>query len=528
MSLLSTFISRAARRFVGLVFALAIGVCGSAAAQGAIEKLVAPGELSRAHETSDAACKSCHASFDKNAQNRMCLECHKDVATDIGTGVGFHGRDPKVKNAPCKTCHSEHHGADFDIAAFDAPSFDHKLTDYPLAGAHVKIECAACHRPDRKYREAPTNCFSCHGDDDPHRGELGQACQTCHNVAGWKDIRFDHARTKFPLLGAHKAATCGACHVNGKYKGVATDCVSCHREDDAHKGAFGAACADCHNEQSWKSQTFNHAAKTGFALLGGHASIECAACHTKSLTEPKLSRDCFSCHRKDDTHKGRNGARCADCHSESSWKSVRFDHNKTKFPLRGAHAKVLCASCHVDPVDKAMPGRTCIDCHRKDDVHKGGQGEACATCHNESSWTGKVNFDHDLYDFPLLGKHKTVACGECHLTQEYKETPSDCAACHRDDDVHKGALGPSCANCHNPAGWPFWKFDHDMQTSFPLTGAHGGLACASCHQARADNGVDQSSSCIACHRADDKHRGQFGAACDRCHTTESFKDIKLR
>lgn len=525
MSLLSIFIRAVQAAVVGV--ALAAGLCGAASAQNPVEKLVAPGELSRLHEESDATCKSCHSSFNKSAQNSLCLECHKDVGSDLAKKTGLHGRMPNIAGAQCKNCHTEHKGPAFDIVAFDRTTFDHGLTDYPLAGGHSGVECASCHKEKKKYREAPVDCFSCHGGKDPHKGGVGRDCQSCHNVGDWKKVKFDHSKTAFPLLGAHKTAQCASCHVDGKFKGVKTDCAACHMEDDAHKGAFGPACGDCHIEADWKTQNFNHAAKTGFALLGGHAAIPCAGCHTTSLTVPKLSRNCFSCHREDDSHKGRNGPDCASCHSESAWKNVRFDHSRTKFPLRGAHAKATCAACHVEPVTKSLPGTACIDCHKADDPHKGSQGERCASCHNETSWKEKVRFDHDLYSFPLLGKHKAAVCADCHQTREYKSAPSDCFSCHQEDDAHSGTLGVDCAQCHNPASWSFWAFDHDAQTKFPLTGAHEGLKCASCHRGDTGKKVERSSSCISCHRSEDKHRGQYGPACDRCHTTSSFKDVRM-
>lgn len=520
-----TFTRRFHALFAGIAAAAALS--GAAFAQNAIEKLVAPGELSAAHEKSEATCKSCHSSFNKAAQNGLCLECHKEAGSDIARKAGFHGRSPAVAASQCKECHSEHRGAAFDIAAFNHAAFDHRLTDYPLIGGHSGVDCVSCHGSAGKFRSAPSACFDCHERDDPHKGDLGRECQSCHNVADWKNFKFDHSRTQFPLLGAHETAPCAVCHAGGKFKGAKTDCVACHQEDDKHKGAFGSKCGDCHNAVDWKRQSFNHAAKTGFSLLGRHAAIACAGCHTTSLAIPRLSRNCFSCHRKDDVHKGRNGQDCASCHGEIDWVNVRFDHSRTGFPLRGAHARTKCDACHLEPVTKSLPGMRCVDCHKSDDPHKGSQGENCASCHNESSWKGKVRFDHDLYSFPLLGKHKSAPCAECHLTKEYKSTPVDCHACHGKDDFHQGALGPDCAKCHNPAAWTFWVFDHDAETDFRLTGAHQGLKCASCHRAPAGEKAGRSGSCVSCHRSEDKHRGQFGVACDRCHSTDSFEKVRI-
>ena len=524
MSLRFTFTSL--RNFAVALIVLAAGT--AAHAQSTIEKLVSPGELSRAHQDPEINCGSCHASFKKNSQNSLCRDCHKEVSGDIEAKAGFHGKSPEVSAALCKSCHTEHEGAGFMIARFDQKTFKHELTDYPLLGAHKKAACESCHLPGKKFRAAPASCNECHAKDDAHKGTLGKDCKSCHAETSWKDVTFDHAKTRFPLFGGHREAECASCHADQKFKGVPTNCVACHKKDDVHKGSFGADCADCHSENDWKKPLFDHAGKTGFTLRGGHRAIACNACHTVSLTEPKLDRACYACHRKDDVHKGLNGRECADCHSEENWKSSFFNHDtKTKFPLRGAHKRVDCGLCHMQPVTVVLPGKACIDCHRDDDPHQGALGERCGACHNETSWTESIRFDHDLAAFPLLGAHKNAACETCHKTKDYQATPSDCVSCHAEDDVHKETLGPDCAQCHNPVGWNHWRFDHDVQTAFVLDGAHKDLRCASCHRRPAREKVKQSSDCIACHRRDDKHRGRFGTNCARCHGVDSFDRIKL-
>lgn len=501
---------------------------GAAHAQNVIEKLVSPGPVSAAHKDQEKTCGACHASFDKQGQSQRCLDCHEAVATDISTRSGFHGKSLDVAGAPCKACHTEHMGADFNIAAFAEAEFNHALTDYLLKGAHQTVPCAECHAEGKKFREAPQACVDCHKSDEPHHGRLGTECQSCHAMEDWKKVTFDHSKTSFPLLGEHRLVQCKACHANEVYKGVSSTCNDCHKADDIHQGAFGGDCESCHQPSDWASVSFDHGRKTGFALTGKHASTDCAACHTGTLFAPKLKRDCASCHRKDDVHKGRNGANCASCHGTASWTNASFDHNRdTKFALRGAHAKVQCEGCHMEAVTKALPGRLCIDCHRADDPHEGAQGENCRSCHNESSWIENMTFDHDMTRFPLLGEHKSVECGACHTSKIFSDAPSDCKSCHADDDKHKGALGEDCALCHTPVRWSFWLFDHDAQTSFLLTGKHEGLICSACHTPGARPAHEQSTACIACHRADDKHHGQFGGDCGRCHSTETFRSVQM-
>jgi len=522
------FIFTNAGRSLVIGFFLAVIGAPPVIAQTVIERLVSPGPLSEAHQEHEKTCSACHTAFDKNAQESLCLECHEEVASDVQLSKGFHGKSPDVKGAPCKACHTEHEGFTFDIANFDQAAFDHALTDYALKGGHSGVECAECHLPGKKFREAPSDCVSCHKQDEPHKGQLGTDCQSCHNVSDWTQVQFDHSTTDFPLFGKHRDATCASCHIDEVYEGLPSECVDCHKEDDVHKSSFGADCESCHEPSAWVKIAFNHQQQTGFALTGRHAAIDCAACHTGTLFEPKLKQDCISCHRKDDTHKGRNGGACADCHVTSSWTATKFDHNKnTKFALRGAHSAVACESCHLQAVTKKLPGLACIDCHRDDDPHEGGQGEKCASCHNEISWTENTRFDHDLSRFPLLGKHRDVECGACHLSKRFRDASTNCVDCHSEDDKHEGKLGKDCGLCHNPNKWSLWIFDHDVQTEFQLTGAHEGLTCESCHKTVSKDVVSQSGECIACHRADDKHRGAYGANCERCHNTSNFKSIKF-
>ena len=58
-----------------------------------------------------------------------------------------------------------------------------------------------------------TTCVSCHKKDDPHRGQLGPNCETCHNERGWRQkVAFDHDLTRFPLIGHHGLVPCEESH----------------------------------------------------------------------------------------------------------------------------------------------------------------------------------------------------------------------------------------------------------------------------------------------------------------------------
>lgn len=582
------------RSLLGLAWLLGLMFAAEASAQSIMERLITPGPLSAAHAKLESQCGVCHSSFRKEDQNGKCVACHKTVASDISAGSGFHGKYTPARTGACKSCHSDHQGRAYALVRLDRSNFNHALTDYSLTGAHAKVACAGCHAAGKKFRDASSECAACHGAKDPHRGQLGRACQTCHVTTAWKPIlAFDHGRTGFALTGAHRQATCISCHTGQRWKGLGSSCIACHAKDDTHKGSRGTNCASCHTTTNWKSSTFDHAT-TGFPLIGGHAIATCAGCHGQGNSIKRPSQTCFACHAKDDTHKGQNGNDCASCHTARNWRQISFDHDKlTKFPLKGAHRAATCQSCHKQAPKLASPPVTCFGCHAKDDTHKGGNGMDCGRCHNEGAWKS-VQFDHTkMTRFPLIGKHAQVKCEICHTKPpEELKLSMECASCHTADDIHRGKLGPACGRCHNsndwktgirfdhdlsrfpllgkhaqlqcvschadktfaskgvacaschedkhhkgtlgsPAecrtchnsnDWKSWTFDHDRQTSFTLTGKHKGLICSACH-VRAGDPAKQDGRCIACHRRNDVHRGGFGEDCERCHVTSSFAEI---
>ena len=411
-----------------------------------------------------------------------------------------------------------------------------------LSGAHAKLEatCTSCHTPFSRVTQNSL-CLDCHkpvaADLGAHSGFHGRSpevgpsqCRRCHTDHKGRDADivffdaglFDHALTDFALTGGHLGLACVSCHaVKSKFRAAPVACSACHGKDDPHKGELGLGCGDCHVAENWKkTKPFDHG-RTTFPLTGAHTKLECRSCHA-GQRYTGLAVTCIGCHKADDVHKGSFGAKCQDCHATESWSKVKFDHDKTRFPLHGAHRKVACDGCHsADPAKDKLPV-TCIGCHQKDDVHKGSFGADCASCHNETDWKQASKFDHDKTSFPLLGRHKGVACADCHKSQDFKAAPTLCQQCH-EDTFHKGRLGPDCASCHNAKGWLLWHFDHNTQTRFPLTGGHVGLDCHSCHSKPVTGKPELSPICGTCHRKDDVHRGSFGQNCGRCHSTSSFR-----
>lgn len=476
-------------------------------------KGVMPGKVAEPHAKVEESCFDCHAALGR-AFRAKCVACHKEVETDLTKQRGFHGRTDTAK---CEVCHSEHKGREFQLVTLDKQTFDHTKTEYELVGKHRTVACDKCHTKP-KFRETPKVCFSCHKKDDYHKGALGQACEQCHTAESWKEIRFDHSKTDFPLTGKHEAVKCDKCHAKGvEVKETPTACVACHKKDDPHKAVLGPKCETCHTAANWKKSTFDHD-KTHYPLTGKHREVECLACHKT----PKLAdtpQACYACHKKDDYHKGKLGTQCADCHAPSDWEKFRFDHSKTKYPLLGKHAEVPCKKCHEGERFKGTPMQ-CVQCHKTDDPHKGILGPKCESCHVERDWK-ETTFDHGKTDFPLLDKHRKVECLTCHTTPKLDQTPTTCVGCHKKDDVHKTKLGDRCETCHDIKTWKKAPaFDH-QKTDFPLRGKHEPVACAKCHTTKLF--ADTSRVCYTCHKKDDEHHGRFGTQCERCHTDATWE-----
>ena len=387
-------------------------------------------------------CVECHkvGSSYKDAP-RACVGCHKKDDDSAKGHKGLYGEK-------CESCHGVH--------LWKTLHFNHDTdTKYALQGKHSSTKCVECHT-GKLYStiKLSRECYTCHKKDDKHKESLGKDCASCHIEKNWKESpKFDHAKSKFPLLGKHIKTECKECHKSAMFKEAPKDCYSCHKKDDKHKENLGEKCADCHSEKEWKDTQgrFVHD-KTKFALRNAHAkaTVKCEACHKELSRFRKTPMECFSCHRKDDKHEGQEGTRCEKCHTDRDWKVPQFDHGLTRFPLLGKHAPLACAKCHTGARFKDAK-IACVACHVKDDKHKKGLGPDCGQCHNARTWKD-WKFDHDrLTKFALDGKHKTTACGLCHTRPTEDQvfaTSSECYSCHAKDDIHQAGFGRRCQQCH--------------------------------------------------------------------------------
>ena len=346
-----------------------------------------------------------------------CAKCHRESGTDPADRyVQFKG----VSGRECASCHEDVHRARLGTACANCHStagwrqverarFDHRRTGYPLEGRHADVACNRCHQQRLTRPLRHERCTDCH--DDAHFGQLASradkgACESCHTVDGFSPARYgldEHQKTSYPLTGGHAAIACNACHTSAtvaelressgvpitgapsgrspRLRFASTRCAACHR--DAHFGELDRwvtqdGCESCHSVESWRAaaKTFDHS-RTRFALVGAHARPACAECHEKVGVGTERERvrfagvplTCQGCH--EGTHRGQFEVSCDRCHDPNSLKASRFDHGRdSAWPLDGAHARVVCAECHLRETRdgvvfvryKPLP-TTCRGCH---------------------------------------------------------------------------------------------------------------------------------------------------------------------
>jgi hypothetical protein len=386
------------------------------------------------------SCESCHNDPHKGALGSACTSCHSEVGwtiikTDRGKDTAFHDK-----------------------------------TRYPLRGGHVGVPCQSCHGPfpgqPAKFKGLPFGaCTDCH--EDAHIGQLKPiapakvvACDTCHTVGGFTPVRYEfeqHAKTQFPLAGAHGVAACRGCH-----------------PIDDHLAALVPAEVRRRLAQHRRPERFS------FAVLHPKESPQaCSDCHKDVHQGQFLEDKNDQNNQNNQNNHDKNINDCAACHQTTSFVDLKFDHDKqSRFPLVGKHKEAACAGCHKTEKPLKGPafvrykpvGTSCGGCHtdahqgqfltaasRPSDGLPGDASEAtspiaardCDFCH-ETTGFKKTIFDHNnrrFTTFALEGKHAKVKCAGCHAevrvtqtitTVRYRPIPRACEGCHV--DYHHGAF----------------------------------------------------------------------------------------
>lgn len=459
-------------------------------------------------------CAKCHAAGGPHAleilgeksqppEARDCVACHESPHTSRFTRGAAVLAD-LIPRKGCVSCHASEHTSFHEPGLAAMTPEQHAASGFALEAPHAGLECSACHAPaeapfaERFPGRTAEQCSACHAD--VHAGQFtegpfaGQECSACHQPTTFEAhafTAFDHARAALELTGKHLEIACQDCHEKPAegtariFRGTPAQCDACHA--DAHDGFFApfvqklatprhGECERCHDTTLFARAEagFDHAAFTGFAVLGAHAESACTLCHEKRSAADATGRTfgrsrqhvgeiagCVSCHK--DPHGARfdaarlpaevEGKRdCARCHVESSFRVLTrdFEHGFwSGFALAGVHESASCAACHAPIRAASRRGRTtaaalgasCADCH--EDPHARQFADdfgvtACQRCHS-SEREDFLSFDHERdASFPLGEAHDALACAKCHPTSLRNALPV----------VHYRPLGSECVDCH--------------------------------------------------------------------------------
>ncbi len=498
----------------------------------------------------DVNCKECHTSLEFAKAPLECFACHTDV------------HEQTVGNA-CARCHTPVSWVVNNISQL------HHQSRFPLIGAHTQADCKDCHKnlipstPSAstasrlRFDPMGIECYDCHKSNfqsatQPNHveGKYSTNCIDCHkiNTLSWNGAGITH--DFFPLEGGHAISDCKRCHTSGSYSKIPAECNSCHQSDYTsalnpnHTSlGFPSNCALCHTTTpGWKPAEYkSHDAL--FPIYSGKHKGEwntCADCHKNTANyQQYICTDCHE-HNKGDTdneHKNvtgyiYNSEACFACHPTGTSEGS-FDHNKSVFPLTGAHTTTACADCHTSGY--AGTPNACASCHTTNynqstnPNHKtNGIANDCATCHTTApGWKPATYPVHSN----LSGVHIPIAndCAKCH-NGSYLVIPKICSDCHTPD--YNQATNPNhitsqfsktCETCHSQTAWVPSTFNHN--NTYPLTGAHAAIAsnCTQCHP----NGyANTPNTCAGCHQPDynqsvnPNHSAlNIPNSCATCHTT---------
>lgn len=309
--------------------------------------------------------------------------------------------------------------------------------------------------------------------------------------------------------------------------------------------SFPADCSLCHQGSDWHTLRadfqYDHAKQAGVPLEGAHAKAACLLCHNDRGPVAKYAaRGCAGCH--EDPHTGQLGANCKDCHDERTWhpRDAIARHDRTRFPLVGAHAAAACFRCHPGAQVGNFAGAAieCIACHQSnfasttDPNHVLLQfSQDCQTCHLPVGWQ-PARFAHPG-SFPLTNAHAGLVCRTCHTTpNSFGGLSTDCSSCHMNDytaatePAHVASgMSTACMDCHDTRTFQHANWQHPG--SFAMTFGHAGRKCSQCHANQVYSGTP--TDCVGCHQAkynattNPNHGAAgFGTDCQTCHNTRDW------
>lgn len=243
-------------------------------------------------------CRLCHEALVFTATPTECISCHTDL------------HNMTVGN-DCARCHSVEHWLVDNITDL------HQDEGFPLLGAHAQISCDECHTGASElfFNRIGNECINCHMADflattEPNHLTAGysMACMDCHDINAFDWSAENILHDFFPLERGHDI-DCRACHTDGTFSAIPTDCFSCHQTDfeattnpDHQASNFSTDCTACHTlDLDWMPAEYRQHDNDYFPIYSGNHANEwnqCTECHTTPGNFALFS--CIDCHEHND------------------------------------------------------------------------------------------------------------------------------------------------------------------------------------------------------------------------------------
>lgn len=411
-------------------------------------------------------------------------------------------------------------------------------------------------------------CISCHSDIDPeeipHESDLEKVdCEPCHSEPVEHFNRSLHGKAL--KHGKYLAPNCARCH--GKHNILSAE----NENSRTYVMNIPDLCGKCHKEGTSVSKlrgiSKDHILENysqsihgdGLFKRGLIVTAVCNSCHTShdilphedsrsSINRNNIATTCMQCHRQiNEVHK-------------RVIRGELWQKSPNKIPI--------CADCHqphkVRRVDYAYsyPDKFCMDCHKKENIHKVENGEKINLHVNLNTLTHSVhekftcvnchtNIDPGMD--PVCKGSGKIDCSICHTEQvnEYKESMHGleyaqgnenapyCTNCHPGHDTKKSSdinskifsinIPKLCGECHNQGTAVDSLMSEEGKAAFKnyKMSIHGkGLL---------ESGLTVTATCIDCHTAHHElpisnpnssiHPSKIAHTCGNCHIGiyEAFK-----
>jgi hypothetical protein len=260
------------------------------------------------------------------------------------------------------------------------------------------------------------------------------------------------------------------------------------------------ACTSLWAQMSAKD--FDHV-KTGFNLTGIHVSQRCESCHLRGVFKG-TPRDCSSCHTMGSPFAGPDNIvkppqhfftplPCDNCHNTATFSGARFNHMGV--------APNACGTCHNGVTSTGKPANHIMTT------------APCGTCHRTTAWFPATGMDHSQFTVATI-------CGSCHngvqatgKTANHMPTTVNCIACHNTIAFKPSTWNHTqmpvtnqCSTCHSGA---FPPADGKPSNHIPYQVLTGVVIpnCDTCHKAgytswfpgKFHSNVTVTSQCANCH-----------------------------